>query len=964
MIPNPFRGPHPLTRDNRIFGRDREIASLRALLVSERFVLLHSPSGAGKSSLINAGLIPEVKDRFDVWEPARVNAQPPPDAPNVNRYIWSVLASWQRPGQYSTLLEFVLAQARASKILVIFDQFEEILRATPAEVPAQSEFFRQLAELLSHPRVWALFAVREDYLAPLLPFLPQLPTHLRTRCRLDLLTRAQASEAMAGTAAEGGRSFRDSALSALTANLAAVRVQNPDGSVHPQPIPGEHVEPMHLQVVCHRLWNSMPDHDSIIDPEDVAAFGDVTKALSDYYDAALFSLFGNDKVWGRAVREWFQEKLIAGHSRAQVRAGAQDASGLPAACVEPLLKTYLVRAETHPDGVWLELAHDRLIEPVTLANQAWFRDNLVEVQRRASEWLKQNRLDGLLLEDAALVEAHAWAAANPSLVTPAERELLTTSSARQSTLWLDKKQKRRLLLWRFVAIGCSLVLLLQFPGNLRSFRAGSTAAAHASRLAAERQRLNTRARQLEIHNYAWSRAAFSRVQLAVENNQTALALAHLARILRSQPDPEAARSWTALLLLQANPAAIASPILPLSSPPRFITCSHDGRLAFLISTDGKPILWNTISDQQIQLPVEGNELLTQGTFTPSGRSLLTTATGGTLTLWDTSTGARRFNTHVSLAAAGDAGAIGGDHPKVFSFAFNPDESAFAVASWAAVEILSASTGARVNFISQPNVVNDVKYSSDGESLITAASDNKAYLNSLSAAGSSRTDFATHEGPVTFVAIHPSNSFAVTTSVDRTARLTSMFGGLVGFSMAEIPSAFSAKPLHHEDAVSKAHFAAGGRDLVTITANGTLQRWAIESGEKLGPAVRFPADPLSYDLSHSTLRHVAVTPDGTAQLFATPYEVPIGPPFRMDSPITQAQFSADGRFLLTASAKSVRLWPILIDSDTPELLADLAESVAGLTLDAAGNPIPLPDRAERLQQLRLRANGSLKNFIPQ
>ena len=64
---NPFVGPGPLTKDNPIFGRDREIGELRHLLTAERLVLLHSPSGAGKSSLINAGLVKELQGRFDVW---------------------------------------------------------------------------------------------------------------------------------------------------------------------------------------------------------------------------------------------------------------------------------------------------------------------------------------------------------------------------------------------------------------------------------------------------------------------------------------------------------------------------------------------------------------------------------------------------------------------------------------------------------------------------------------------------------------------------------------------------------------------------------------------------------------------------------------------------------------------------------------------------------------------------------
>ena len=44
------------------------------LIIAERIVLLHSPSGAGKTSLIQAALIPRLlKNRFQVLPVVRVN---------------------------------------------------------------------------------------------------------------------------------------------------------------------------------------------------------------------------------------------------------------------------------------------------------------------------------------------------------------------------------------------------------------------------------------------------------------------------------------------------------------------------------------------------------------------------------------------------------------------------------------------------------------------------------------------------------------------------------------------------------------------------------------------------------------------------------------------------------------------------------------------------------------------------
>ncbi len=52
---------------------------------------------------------------------------------------------------------------------MIFDQFEEVLTIAPTERQAKQEFFEQLGSALQKRNRWALFAMREDYLAALGP---------------------------------------------------------------------------------------------------------------------------------------------------------------------------------------------------------------------------------------------------------------------------------------------------------------------------------------------------------------------------------------------------------------------------------------------------------------------------------------------------------------------------------------------------------------------------------------------------------------------------------------------------------------------------------------------------------------------------------------------------------------------------------------------------------------------------
>ena len=60
---SPFVGPKPFEQDQaHLFkGREHEVERLEALVLSRRAVLFYAASGVGKSSLVNAGLVPKLR---------------------------------------------------------------------------------------------------------------------------------------------------------------------------------------------------------------------------------------------------------------------------------------------------------------------------------------------------------------------------------------------------------------------------------------------------------------------------------------------------------------------------------------------------------------------------------------------------------------------------------------------------------------------------------------------------------------------------------------------------------------------------------------------------------------------------------------------------------------------------------------------------------------------------------------
>lgn len=505
---NPYVGPRPFERDERLYGREDEIRELRYLWMAERIVLFHSPSGAGKSSLLQAGLLPEIDASFDVWGPTRVHQELPAGVDSsANRYATSALLGFEngvpeplrRPAEALAgirLADYVATRPRQRKkadrpVALVFDQFEEILTADPLAVDAKREFFDQLGELMRDPRIWALFVLREDFLAPLHPYAARVPTHLENRFRIDLLDLDGAREAIVRPARVGGREFP--AADRLVRDLATRKVQQADGSFVEEV--GTHVEPVQLQVVCFRLWDAMPADDLSIDETDLDEYGDVTESLAGYYADSVRRVAGGSRERERAIREWFGTRLIrAGDVRGQVLRGAESSDGLDHAEVEELLDTHLVRAESRAGATWYELAHDRLIEPVRADNARWRAEHLSEVQERAALWEQQGYPPGLLLRDESLAEADAWLASS-GIATATEIRFLEASHRAQEVLDRERRQTARI---RRLGIAAMVIAVLALAAGV--FAIFQMAEAERQRADAEIQRRAAETQRLEAEH--------------------------------------------------------------------------------------------------------------------------------------------------------------------------------------------------------------------------------------------------------------------------------------------------------------------------------------------------------------------------------------------------------------------------------------------------------------------------------
>ena len=166
-------------------------------------------------------------------------------------------------------------------LCLLFDQFEELFTLDPVRRAERSAFLEELGVALRDRGRWALFAMREDFIAQLDPYLSAMPTRFSTRYRLDLLGPAAATLAARAPAEADGVAFTEDAADRLVDDLRRVTVQSGDG-VAPTEL-GPSVEPVQLQVVCRQLWDTLSPEDRSIEVADVEALGDVDNALADFY---------------------------------------------------------------------------------------------------------------------------------------------------------------------------------------------------------------------------------------------------------------------------------------------------------------------------------------------------------------------------------------------------------------------------------------------------------------------------------------------------------------------------------------------------------------------------------------------------------------------------------------------------------------------------------------------------------
>lgn len=361
------------------FGRETEIQTLTSRIHAHRLTLLYGASGAGKTSLLLAGVVPRLTHGDTPYELFYLRALESPDAV-IRNAILRRCPNLQQADSLS-LVDLVdsAAENLASTLVIIIDQFEEFFIRFSRE--RRQNFIAELGALhdARDVPVKIVLSLREDWLAEVNEIRERIPEVFYVDLRLLPLTRTQARQAIIGPAQRIGIRYDPSLVERLLDDLTQETSRNESAFVMPP----------QLQLICDALYEQVSGEGrTYITTDDYEYVGGIKGILERYIEEALQEHHGPNRQLARDV-------LTALVTSRKTKAGLsnEDLSvelGVARHDLNPILsrlvgQRLLRRLE---EGQSYELAHDTLA--ATLAG--WIGEE-EQRRKRVREMLRQEVRD-------------------------------------------------------------------------------------------------------------------------------------------------------------------------------------------------------------------------------------------------------------------------------------------------------------------------------------------------------------------------------------------------------------------------------------------------------------------------------------------------------------------------------------------------------------------------------------------